>query len=108
MQEVGAKWLATQGARVGFVIGARPVDARGDDDDVAELPMDSHGGCPHVRVSRYSTLRIERKGRPAELGVLDYEGVLEVQDSAAFGIALARGFGRAKAFGCGLMLIRRT
>jgi CRISPR system Cascade subunit CasE len=40
--------------------------------------------------------------------VLDFEGVLEVTDPVRFLAALANGFGRARAFGCGLMLIRRA
>jgi CRISPR system Cascade subunit CasE len=33
--------------------------------------------------------------------------VLEVTEPQAFVAAVLRGFGKAKAFGCGLMLIRR-
>ncbi len=41
-------------------------------------------------------------------GVLDYEGVLTVEDPVLFLSALTVGFGRARAFGCGLMLVRRA
>jgi CRISPR system Cascade subunit CasE len=41
-------------------------------------------------------------------GVLDISGVLEVHDPDRFLLRLAQGFGRARAFGCGLMLIRRV
>jgi CRISPR system Cascade subunit CasE len=41
-------------------------------------------------------------------GVLDISGVLEVRDPARFLARLIQGFGRARAFGCGLMLIRRV
>ena len=34
--------------------------------------------------------------------------LIEVTDPPAFLARLAAGFGRAKAFGCGLMLIRRA
>jgi len=34
--------------------------------------------------------------------------VLTVEDPPLFLVALAAGFGRARAFGCGLMLIRRA
>ena len=40
-------------------------------------------------------------------GVMDFSGMLEVKDPARFLTQLAQGFGRARAFGCGLMLIRR-
>jgi CRISPR system Cascade subunit CasE len=39
---------------------------------------------------------------------VDYEGVLEVRDPARLLAALVAGIGKAKAYGCGLMLIRRA
>ena len=39
---------------------------------------------------------------------LDFEGVLTVSDPDTLLPAIARGFGAAKAYGCGLMLIRRA
>ena len=39
---------------------------------------------------------------------LDFEGVLTVSDPDPLLPAIARGFGAAKAYGCGLMLIRRA
>jgi len=84
-REVGRSWLSGQGTQSGF----RP-----------EL----------VEIEDYSVHRLARSrpGRQVTFGVLDVTGVLEVTDPAAFVAALARGFGRAKAFGCGLMLIRRA
>lgn len=85
-QTAGAEWLARQGAKAGFrMIG--------------------------VEVSDYSTITLPghrgpRKGQP-QFGVLDMTGVIEVTEPISFVAQLARGFGRAKAFGCGLMLIRR-
>ncbi len=38
---------------------------------------------------------------------LDYEGVLTVMDVEKFASALFHGIGRSKAFGCGLLLIKR-
>lgn len=85
-QTAGTDWLAGQGARAGFSL-------------------------IHAEVGDYSTVTLPghrgpRKGQP-QFGVLDMTGVLEVTDPAAFLAQLATGFGRAKAFGCGLMLIRR-
>ena len=48
----------------------------------------------------------KRKGQP-QFGILDFLGTIEVTEPDQFLEALHRGFGRAKAFGCGLMLIRR-
>jgi CRISPR system Cascade subunit CasE len=49
----------------------------------------------------------DRRDR-ARIGILDLAGMLEVLNAEAFLARIEAGFGRAKAFGCGLMLIRRT
>lgn len=60
-------------------------------------------------VENYSTLNLGRRRRHgATLGILDLVGSIEVTRPQVFVPALARGFGRAKAWGCGLMLIRRA
>lgn len=83
--EAGRAWLARQGAVHGF-------------EPEAEVAVDG-----------YEQVRVPRQGaRPAIFGQLDFEGRLTVRDPAAFLPALAAGFGRARAFGCGLMLIRRA
>ncbi|MES3676103.1 type I-E CRISPR-associated protein Cas6/Cse3/CasE [Halomonas elongata] len=46
-------------------------------------------------------------GRPIRFSSVDYEGLLEVTDPGRLIETLAHGIGRAKAFGCGLMLLRR-
>lgn len=85
IQEVGRGWLERQGAGAGFLL-PEGAPLRVDGEDHRSLPRG--------------------KGRPIRFSVLDFEGVLEVSNPALFVAALARGFGRAKAFGCGLMLIR--
>jgi CRISPR system Cascade subunit CasE len=83
--EAGRAWLDRQGEQHGF----RPT---------ATIATDG-----------YQRIRLPRDGQPAIVfGQLDIEGVLDVIDPACFLTALARGFGRARAFGCGLMLIRRA
>ncbi|HEX6536946.1 MAG TPA: type I-E CRISPR-associated protein Cas6/Cse3/CasE [Gemmatimonadaceae bacterium] len=104
MEREGVAWLARQGERAGFSLAS--VDGRGD-----TVPGDGHaraGGGPAVRVLGHRTLRVDRAGAPARLGVLDLEGVLVVCDPEQFVGAITQGFGRAKAFGCGLMLVRRA
>lgn len=86
-QRAAAVWMAEQGARHGF----EPLDVALSSYDAVTLPG----------------RRGPRKGSP-RLGVLDLSGMIEVRDPEAFLAALASGFGRAKAFGCGLMLIRRA
>ena len=62
-----------------------------------------------TQVEGYSTIELgRRRGEGASFGILDLTGILAVTDPEAFLNALASGFGRAKAWGCGLMLIRRT
>ena len=60
-------------------------------------------------VEGYSTINLGRRRRQgATLGILDLVGLIEVTSPEVFLPALARGFGRAKSWGCGLMLIRRA
>lgn len=83
----GAAWLSRQGEKAGF----RVLEAEAADYSTVVLP--GHRG--------------PRKGQP-QFGILDLSGVIEITDPAAFLAQLPLGFGRAKAFGCGLMLIRRA
>lgn len=81
--EAGHDWLARQGAKSGF----RP---------------------DRLDVAAYRTESIPRAGKASiELGLLDLEGDLTVEDPGVFLPNLAKGFGKARGFGCGLMLIRR-
>ena len=86
MGAAGGQWPAAQGERAGF-----------------RLPGP-------VRVDGYDQVRIRRgRGRDeVSFSVLDLGGVLEVSDPVLFLAALAQGFSKAKAWGCGLMLIRRA
>lgn len=81
----GRLWLFGQGRRAGFV----------PDEDVA--------------VDGYDQRRLPREeNAPLRFSSLDFDGRLTVTDPDLFLRHLALGFGRAKAFGCGLMLIRRA
>ena len=81
----GRAWFAAQGVRCGFT----------PDADVA--------------VDGYDQRRLPReRGAAVAFSSIDFDGRLTVTDPALFLRQLAQGFGRAKAFGCGLMLIRRT
>lgn len=83
-REAGRDWLTNQGEKSGF--GVETCDA-----------------------ASYRTLAVPRDGgRPIQLGVLDLEGLIDIRDVSAFLPALTRGFGKAKGFGCGLMLIARA
>lgn len=57
----------------------------------------------------YVQVRVRRKGTAsAQFSTVDYEGAFEVVDSTKLATALLSGIGKARAFGCGLMLIRRS
>jgi CRISPR system Cascade subunit CasE len=49
-----------------------------------------------------------KNNKPISLSTLDYNGVLTVTNAEVFSQRLFEGIGRAKAFGCGLMMIRRV
>ncbi len=59
-----------------------------------------------LRVDGHDTWR-QHHGKKIELSTLDFEGVLRVAEPDCFLEALLNGIGPAKAFGCGLMLVRR-
>jgi CRISPR system Cascade subunit CasE len=62
-----------------------------------------------VEVVAYRTEQIpRRRQRPIEFGLLDLTREISVERPELFLPALAKGFGKGKAFGCGLMLIRRS
>jgi CRISPR system Cascade subunit CasE len=77
--EVGNLWLQFQGKKLGFELES----------------------CEAVA---YRKIEL---ARGIVFGQLDLEGMLRVQDPDLFVKSLAHGFGKAKGFGCGLMLIRR-
>lgn len=85
-QEQSAAWLAGQGGKAGFDLLASQCE------DYSAHALDSYRG--------------PRNGQP-QFGICDITGTLRITDPAAFLAQIAAGFGRAKAFGCGLMLIRR-
>lgn len=60
-----------------------------------------------LNVINYATVQLEGR-RTARFGISHITGVLEVNDPDAFTRRVAQGFGRAKAFGCGLLLLRRA
>jgi CRISPR system Cascade subunit CasE len=80
-------WWEGQGERYGFVAeGTRMLDYR------------------MVSLGR----RRSRGARQPEIGVARLTGVVSVADADAFARKIAIGFGRAKAFGNGLLLLRRA
>lgn len=66
--------------------------------------LDSEDG-KQLRVDGYLQQRADKKG--IRFSTVDYSGTLEVVNPELFEKTLFQGIGKAKAFGCGLMLIRR-
>ena len=87
VRESGFAWLAAQGQLAGFSV---------EEGDI-------------ITIDGYQPHQVSREGKaPMRFSTLDIEGVLHVRDPSVFLDAVLRGFGSAKAYGCGLMLIRRA
>ena len=83
-ERVANDWMAAQGRRKGFIV-------------------------ERIVVEDYSVRHIPRAGRNRiTLGLIDMKGIVTVTEPGKFVKAIAKGLGRAKSFGCGLMLIRRA
>ncbi|KFF48381.1 CRISPR-associated protein Cse3 [Gammaproteobacteria bacterium MFB021] len=63
---------------------------------------------PEVGAYRQHVLSKKGGANPIRYSSVDYEGLLDVTDPARLSETLAQGVGRAKAFGCGLLLLRRV
>ncbi|MGP9797202.1 type I-E CRISPR-associated protein Cas6/Cse3/CasE [Halomonas sp. 86] len=63
---------------------------------------------PEVGAYRQHALSKKEGGQPIRYSSVDYEGLLEVVDPERLGHALQQGIGRARAFGCGMLLLRRV
>lgn len=86
IRQEGLAWLRRQGETAGFEFAD------------ADVTVDS-----------YEPLTIRGGGKSAlRLGVIEFDGRLTVKDPGAFLARVAQGFGRGKAFGLGLMLLRRA
>jgi CRISPR system Cascade subunit CasE len=83
VQQVGPVWLQERAEQAGFQLEGVHVD-----------------GYRQHRLSKRG------QGRPIQFSTLDYQGILRVTDAERFLQTLRTGIGHAKAFGCGLLLIR--
>lgn len=69
---------------------------------------EAHGyDLQSLEATGYRWNALPEKDRNAGFSSMDYEGILRVTDPDKFTQMLITGLGPAKAFGCGLMLIRR-
>ena len=84
-QEAGSAWLARRSMSCGFSVNPSA-----------------------VRIDSYHQHKSFKSGQKIAYSTLDMNGVLTVVEPAVFMRSLKKGIGPAKAFGCGLMLVRRT
>ena len=89
----------------------RALTDREDLDDWLNRKGKQHGFALRTQ-SEYSNCHLEQfskssNGPVVSLNVVDMGGVLCVTDAAAFGEAFRRGIGRGRAFGCGMLLLKR-
>lgn len=88
-EPVPVAWLRRQGDKAGFTVEAAVVL-----------------GYRQLRLTR--DMVPSGKARDLRFSTVDLEGALVVTDPDRFLPAIRQGFGKAKAFGCGLMLVRRA
>ncbi|MCX7113843.1 MAG: type I-E CRISPR-associated protein Cas6/Cse3/CasE [Proteobacteria bacterium] len=83
--EAGTEWLAARAKRNGFAVESLNVDG-------------------------YQQQRLYKPGtdKPVTLSTMEFSGILRIQDAGVFTEKLFQGIGPAKAFGCGLLLVRRV
>ncbi len=84
-EQAATDWMKAQGGAYGFSVNT-------------------------LKLYDYSVLKLGQGRRDAsrQFGLLDMNGIITVTDPKAFAMKYAQGFGRAKAWGCGLMMIRRA
>jgi|SRR5699024_6424274 len=87
MEQAAIDWLRRQADQNGFTLA---------------------GDTAAVTTYRQQEIKKANSGHTVKFSSVDYQGVLQVTEPERFVSALAQGFGRAKAFGCGLMMIRRS
>ena len=86
-EDASKKWLVNQGEKGGFFVT--------ENDFVVDGYMQNRIYKKHQKV-------------PIQFSSIKYEGALTVTNPDKFLPVLYTGLGRAKAFGCGLLLIRRA
>ncbi|WP_346845881.1 type I-E CRISPR-associated protein Cas6/Cse3/CasE [uncultured Rothia sp.] len=91
-----AQWLLDRAERLGF-----------------SIPEETDG-APAVAVTHRTDLQFGRRdenlggrSRQVTLRNVQFDGVLQVTDASALRDALVQGIGKGKAYGCGLMTLRR-
>ncbi|ECA0400556.1 type I-E CRISPR-associated protein Cas6/Cse3/CasE [Salmonella enterica subsp. enterica serovar Newport] len=82
-QQAALEWLSRQGEQNGFALREASVDAY-----------------------RQQQIRREKSRQMIQFSSVDYAGVLVVNNPVLFLQRLVQGYGKSRAFGCGMMLIK--
>ncbi len=85
-EKAAKEWLIAQGERTGFSCSLESISIDG-----------------YKKHSFYK----KKSAVPIKFSSIRYEGILSVTDPEKFVDMLKKGLGKSKAFGCGLMLVRR-
>jgi CRISPR system Cascade subunit CasE len=97
-------WIAAQLPRHGArLLSIPPNDDPTRDPDTADAPPRDR-----LQISIEKQLRLTGGSRTGSLQSALFDGVLEVTEPAAFTSLLTSGLGRSRAYGCGLLLVRRA
>lgn len=87
-------WLKRQGERFGFALAV-------DDNGLTKLQNSAY--------TWHSLLdKTRKKDNKSGFSSVDFSGELQITDIEKFEKALFQGIGRSKAFGCGLLMVRRV
>jgi CRISPR system Cascade subunit CasE len=82
-QQAALNWLTRQGEQSGF--------------SLAEISVDAY---------RQQLIRREKSRQTIQFSSVDYTGMLVVNEPSLFLQQLASGYGKSRAFGCGMMMIK--
>lgn len=120
----------SQGQRLAFILTANPVKTI-KDQQLAQKPKKRRDSCrvplikdedqrawlerrlgeaatvEAVSITPHQPTFFRRRDRGGRIASVTFEGILEVKRTDALVALLENGIGPAKAFGCGLMLVRR-
>jgi CRISPR system Cascade subunit CasE len=69
--------------------------------------LDDNNGGKKLQVTGYQWHALPEKGKKAGFSSVDLAGQLQITDLSGFEQCLFKGIGRSKAFGCGLLMIKR-
>lgn len=97
-------WLEKQGEQHGFRLTVPEAD------DFALWAGDVEAQESSHCVQSWQQHRVMRKSGEAPMiySSVDYQGTLQIVDSAKFSLALFHGIGKSKALGCGMLMVKRA